>query len=62
MTPSASIIIPTRGRPDYLAVALRSVVAQARRADAEVIVVDDGGLARNAELAERFGARYVALG
>ena len=63
MTPSASIIIPTRGRPDYLAVALASIAPQARRAGAEVIVVDDSeGLARNAELAERFGARYLALG
>jgi GT2 family glycosyltransferase len=62
MPPSASIILPTRGRPEYLAVALASVAPQAQRADAEVIVVDDGALARNAELAERFGARYVALG
>ena len=62
MPPSASIILPTRGRPDYLAVALASVAPQAQRAGAEVIVVDDGALARNAELAERFGARYVALG
>jgi GT2 family glycosyltransferase len=63
MTPSASIIIPTRGRPEYLAVALASIAPQARRGGAEVIVVDDSeGLARNAELAERFGARYLSLG
>jgi GT2 family glycosyltransferase len=63
MTPFASIVIPTRGRPDYLAVALASIAPQALGAGAEVIVVDDsGGLRRNAELAERFGARYLALG
>jgi GT2 family glycosyltransferase len=62
MAPLASIIIPTRGRPDYLAVALASVAPQAQRAGAEVIVVDDGRLAANSGLAERFGARYVSLG
>jgi GT2 family glycosyltransferase len=63
MTPPASIIIPTRGRPDYLDVALASIAPQAREAAAEVIVVDDsGGLARNAELAQRYGARYLCLG
>jgi len=63
MTPFASIIIPTRGRPDYLAVALESIAAQAASAAAEVIVVDDSaGLDRNAAIAARFGARYVALG
>src|SRR5579859_563174 len=62
MTASASIIIPTRERPGYLAVALRSVAPQAQRAGAEVIVVDDGSLADNASLAERFGARYIPLG
>jgi GT2 family glycosyltransferase len=62
MPPAASIIIPTRERPGYLEVALASVAPQAQRAGAELIVVDDGALERNAELAERFGARYVALG
>jgi GT2 family glycosyltransferase len=62
MPPSASIIIPTRSRPDYLEVALASVAPQAARAGAEVIVVDDGRLERNAQLAERFGARYLSLG
>jgi GT2 family glycosyltransferase len=62
MTPLVSIVIPSRDRPAYLEVALASVAPQAARAGAEVIVVDDGELARNAELAERFGARYVALG
>ena len=62
MPPPASIIVPTRARPAYLEVALSSVAAQADRAGAEMIVVDDGALAANAALAERFGARYVALG
>ena len=62
MAPFASIIIPTRERPGYLAVALASVAPQALRTGAELIVVDDGALAANAELAERFGARYVSLG
>ena len=60
--PSASVIIPTRRRPDYLEVALASVAPQVAREHAELIVVDDGALERNAQLAERHGARYVALG
>jgi GT2 family glycosyltransferase len=60
MTP-ASIVIPTRARPGYLEVALESISAQAVAAAAEVIVVDDAGEGeRTRELAERFGARYVA--
>jgi GT2 family glycosyltransferase len=62
MTAAVSIIIPTRGRPEYLTVALASVATAAARTASEVIVVDDGELARNAQLAEHFGARYVALG
>jgi GT2 family glycosyltransferase len=59
---SATIIIPTRGRPGYLAVALASIGGQAREADAEVIVVDDGSDPANERLAAEHGARYVALG
>jgi hypothetical protein len=57
--PSASIVVPTRGRPDYLEVTLASISPQATTAGAELIVVDDAGpseLAR--KQAERFGARY----
>jgi len=44
-------------------VALASIAPQAAGAAAEVIVVDDSaGLERNAEIAGRYGARYVALG
>ncbi|HTA98506.1 MAG TPA: glycosyltransferase [Solirubrobacteraceae bacterium] len=57
--PSASIIVPTRGRLDYLRVALSSIAAQATKARAELIVVDDAGASEEARaLAERFGARY----
>jgi GT2 family glycosyltransferase len=38
---TASIVIPTRARPDYLAVALASIAPQAAQANAEVVVVDD---------------------
>jgi len=58
--PSASIVVPTRGRPAYLDVALASIAPQAERAGAEVIVVDDGGDADTRTVAERHEARYVA--
>jgi GT2 family glycosyltransferase len=56
----ASIIVPTRSRPDYLEVTLASIAPQARALGAEVVVADDGGLAENAAVAERHGARYLA--
>jgi glycosyltransferase involved in cell wall biosynthesis len=62
MAVPASIIIPTRERPRYLEVALRSLEPQAAAAGAELVVVDDGSLAANARLAADAGARYVALG
>jgi hypothetical protein len=44
---------------DYLRVALSSIAAQATKAGAELIVVDDAGPSEEARaLAERFGARY----
>ncbi len=58
--PAASIIVPTRARPDYLEVTLHSVVPQALRAGAEVIVVDDGGDETSRQVAERHDVRYVA--
>lgn len=55
------MVIPTRGRPRYLEVALRSVAESARGLGAEVIVVDDAGAsAAVREIAERSGARYLA--
>ncbi len=60
MTPApASIIIPTRARPQYLEVALASIAPQAAAAGAEMLVVDDAGPSPAMRaLAERFGARY----
>src|SRR4051794_41414724 len=63
MAPSASVIFPTRGRLDYLAVALAAVAPQAARHAAEVIVVhDDPEDAATRRLAETHGARYHAHG
>jgi glycosyltransferase involved in cell wall biosynthesis len=58
-TPVASILIPTRGRPSYLDVALESIVPQARSLGAEVLVVNDGGGAPVAAVAAGHGARIV---
>ncbi len=58
--PTASIVIPTRGRPAYLEVALASIAPQAAAAGAEVLVVDDAGPSPAVrELVERHGARYA---
>ncbi|HEV7162551.1 MAG TPA: glycosyltransferase family A protein, partial [Solirubrobacteraceae bacterium] len=55
----ASIIVPTRERLAYLEVALGSIVPEAARVGAEVIVVDDAGPSTAArELVARCGARY----
>src|SRR5204863_9005460 len=37
--PTASIVIPTQGRPEYLRATLASIASQARGAGAEVLVV-----------------------
>jgi GT2 family glycosyltransferase len=58
-TPSASILIPTSGRPQYLAVALESIVSQARAQGAEVLVISDGGGAPTRLVGERQGARVI---
>lgn len=59
MTIPASIVIPTRNRPDYLEVALASIAPQAAAVGAEVLVVDDAGPSGALRaLAERHGARY----
>jgi glycosyltransferase involved in cell wall biosynthesis len=58
-TPVASILVPTAGRPEYLDVALASIVPQARDAGAEVVVVNDGGCERVAEIASQHGVRCV---
>jgi GT2 family glycosyltransferase len=61
MTPTASIVIPTRARPAYLDVALSSVVPQAQDAGAEVIVVSDGPDPASGEVAQLHRVRLVAL-
>jgi glycosyltransferase involved in cell wall biosynthesis len=56
----ASILIPTRGRPDYLNVTLASVMPQAVAAGADVVVVDDGRDPDTAAVAVRHGARLLS--
>jgi GT2 family glycosyltransferase len=58
--PTASIIVPTRERPDYLDVALASIVPQAREAGAEMLVVVDGADPASGTVAERHGVRWTA--
>jgi GT2 family glycosyltransferase len=61
--PAASILIPTRRRRDYLAVALASAAPQAAAHGAEVIVVEDDPADPDTEqLAAQHGARYEAHG
>ena len=63
MPPAASILLPTRRRRAYLAVALASVAAQARAHGAEIVVVEDDPADRKTErLADAHGARYLAHG
>ncbi|MGI8428684.1 MAG: glycosyltransferase family 2 protein [Solirubrobacteraceae bacterium] len=59
--PHVSIVIPTRGRADYLDAALASVAPQASLAPAEVIVVTDGEQEPSAAVTRRRGARLVSL-
>jgi glycosyltransferase involved in cell wall biosynthesis len=56
----ASIVVPTRGRAASLSRALAAIAPQAEDADADVIVVEDGGTAARA-VAEHHGARWVGL-
>jgi GT2 family glycosyltransferase len=61
--PTASIVIPTRERPDYLEVALASIAPQAAAAGAEVLVVhDDPPSPAVRAVAERFDADYLSHG
>jgi GT2 family glycosyltransferase len=57
--PAASIIVPTRARPDYLEIALTSLAPQAISHGAEIVVVDDGSVPANRASARRHGARYI---
>jgi GT2 family glycosyltransferase len=58
--PPATVVVPTRHRPAYLEVALRSLAPQAAAAGAELLVVDDGPSDATREIAARHGARYLA--
>lgn len=60
MAPTATIVIPTQDRPEYLDVALASLLPQARQAGVPLLVVDDGPSAETRAVAVRHGARYVA--
>jgi GT2 family glycosyltransferase len=61
LTLTASIVIPTRARPDYLEVALASIAPQAHAAGAELLVVEDNQPTPEIRaLAERFGAAYLS--
>jgi GT2 family glycosyltransferase len=60
MAPTAEIIVPTKGRPAYLDVALTSIAPQAVQHGAGVLVVDDGPDAGTHAVARRHAARYLA--
>jgi GT2 family glycosyltransferase len=63
LTPTASIVIPTRERPGYLEVALASIVPQVTAAGAELLVVEDDRPSPAVRaLAERFGVGYRSHG
>lgn len=58
--PAASIVIPTRDRPQYLEGTLASILPQARAHGCEVLVVDDSAGHSAQAVAVRSGARYSA--
>src|SRR4051794_21063245 len=57
--PVVSVVIPTRGRAEYLEVALASLARQDLAEPYEVIVVDDGATDRTAEVVAAAGVRSV---
>jgi GT2 family glycosyltransferase len=59
--PPATIVVPTRNRAGYLDVSLASFAAQAAATGAEVLVVVDGADPQSVVVAERHGARVLAL-
>ena len=58
----ATILIPTRDRASYLEVTLASVMPQARRVDAEVLVIDDGASTESQGVAARHGVSVLSTG
>jgi len=62
MGPAISVVIPTRNRADYLAVALASLERQDFDGPSEVVVVDDASNDHSTKIvAERSCARYLRL-
>jgi glycosyltransferase involved in cell wall biosynthesis len=59
--PTATVVIPTRARPQYLDVTLASVAPQASAAGATLLVVADGPDAATADVARRHGAALIEL-
>ncbi len=57
--PAASVVIPTRNRAEYLAVALASLGRQQFDQPYEVLVVDDGSSVGTAQVARAAGVRYL---
>ena len=62
MPPPAAIIVPTRGRPDYLEVALASIAPQAAAVGAQLLVVEDGPPGPSRAVAAHHDAAYRSLG
>src|SRR4051794_14880310 len=57
--PVVSVVVPTRGRADYLEVALASLAGQDLAEPYEVIVVDDGSSDRTPEVVAAAGVRSL---
>src|SRR3954453_17658806 len=60
MPPPVSVVVPTRDRARYLAVALDSVLPQARAAGAETLVILDGPDAESASVASARDVRGIS--
>ena len=59
--PTATVVVPTRRRPQYLQVTLASVKQQVSEAGAGLLVVADGPDPATAEVARRFDAQLIEL-
>jgi GT2 family glycosyltransferase len=57
--PAVSVVIPTRNRAEYLAVALASLARQELETPYEVLIVDDGSTDGTSEVLRRAGVRCV---
>ncbi|HUA71195.1 MAG TPA: glycosyltransferase family A protein [Solirubrobacteraceae bacterium] len=61
MEAAVSVVIPTRNRADYLAVALGSLAGQEFDRPYEVLVVDDGSSDETASVVRDAGVRYLRV-